>query len=94
MFEGNDEDFPDHGSVVTVHLKMAIDGVEFENTRKRKRPFRFTVGTGSVIQGLEMIITHLSIGTKVMAILPPDVAYGEAGMPPKVPRGGHGAAHS
>lgn len=43
------------------------------------------VGAGTVIEGLDMIITKMSLGTKVSVVFPPALAYGDDGLPPKVP---------
>ena len=89
VFDGNGADYPMDGDIAIVHFKayagVGEDAVLFENTRKRKRKFRFKVGAGTVIEGLDMIITKMSLGTKVSVVFPPGLAYGDDGLPPKVP---------
>ena len=56
-----------------------------ENSRKRRRPFKFKLDGGAVIPGLAIVIPKLSLGTKVRVVVPPELAYGERGLTPKVP---------
>lgn len=93
LYEGNGVDFPEEDDNVSVHVKMMIPngsgpngGHEvLENSRKRRRPFKFKCSGGAVIPGLAIIIPKLSLGTKVRVVLPPELAYGERGLSPKVP---------
>ena len=112
--------------MVTVHVKMIMidqahkgpvtgkdKGHELENSRKRRRPFKFKVNGGAVIAGkcptqllfpseiaqvskytsrcfaplpgLALSIPKMSLGTKVRVVCPPELAYGEKGLAPKVP---------
>lgn len=41
-----------------------------------KQPFTFTVGSG-VVQGFSDAVTGETVGSQVIAVLPPEVAYGE-----------------
>lgn len=41
-----------------------------------KKPFSFTVGSG-VVQGFSDAVTGETVGSQVIAVLPPSVAYGE-----------------
>jgi FK506-binding protein 1 len=56
-----------------------------ENSRKRRRPFKFKVNGGAAIPGLALVVPKLSLGTKVRVVIPPELAYGERGLTPKVP---------
>ena len=40
----------------------------------------FKLGSGSVIPGLEDIVSQMAIGQKVQAIIPPSLAYGDKGV--------------
>mmetsp|Transcript_10983 Transcript_10983/g.20122 ORF Transcript_10983/g.20122 Transcript_10983/m.20122 type:complete len:200 (-) Transcript_10983:317-916(-) len=40
----------------------------------------FKVGSGSVIPGLDEIVSRMVVGQKVQAIIPPELAYGEKGV--------------
>jgi len=56
-----------------------------ENSRRRKRPFKFLVNGGAVIPGLALCLPKMSLGTKMRVVVPPELAYGHKGLPPKVP---------
>jgi FK506-binding protein 1 len=93
LFDGNDIDYPDETDVVTIHIKILIfdpDKEEstcevIENSRKRRQPFKFKCDGGAVIPGLALSIPKMSLGMKARIICPPQFAYGEKGLPPKVP---------
>ena len=93
LFEGNGVDFPEDDDNVSVHIKMMIPNGKgpngghevLENSRKRRRPFKFKLDGGAVIPGLAIVIPKLSLGTKVRVVVPPELAYGERGLTPKVP---------
>lgn len=40
----------------------------------------FKLGSGSVIPGLDEIVSYMVVGQKVQAIIPPELAYGEKGV--------------
>lgn len=58
LYKGNDLDFPDEDDVVSIHVKMTMVAQKegepdeiLENSRKRRRPFKFKVNGGAVISG-------------------------------------------
>jgi FKBP-type peptidyl-prolyl cis-trans isomerase len=63
LYKGNDLDFPDEDDVVSVHVKMTMvahtpgepDEI-LENSRKRRRPFKFKVNGGAVISGEKRLV--------------------------------------
>ena len=74
------------GKIVSVDYYgiTAADGNMFDNSFGRGEAFRFPLGTGRVIKGWDTGIEGLNKGTKVALIIPADLAYGEAGSPPKI----------
>jgi len=75
---------------VTVHYT----GWLYENSRRGKKfdssldagqPFTFRLGAGEVIQGWDVGINGMRVGGKRELIIPPEMAYGEAGAPPVIP---------
>jgi len=92
LYQGNEVDYPEEDDVVSVHVKiMALDmvsgkpGEVLENSRKRRHPFKFRCDGGAVVAGLAITIPKMSLGTKVRITCPPELAYGERGLPPKIP---------
>jgi peptidylprolyl isomerase len=65
------------GSVVSVHYCGTLeDGTEFDNSRTRGEPIKFTVGSGQMIPGFDTAVNGMTIGDTVSVKLPPTEAYG------------------
>ena len=74
------------GDQVKVHYVGTLtDGKEFDSSRTRNQPFEFGVGKGMVIKGWEQGLLGMKVGGKRKLTIPPDLAYGDRGVPPKVP---------
>ncbi len=61
------------------------DGTVFDSSYDRHDPFTFTLGRGQVIKGWEQGFAGMRVGGKRRLTLPPDLAYGARGAPPKIP---------
>lgn len=71
------------GDTVVVHYVGTLqNGQEFDNSRKRGTPFEFTVGDGMVIEGWEQGVVGMQVGGQRVLVIPPEKAYGEAGVGP------------
>lgn len=71
---------------VTMHYRGTfINGVEFDKSYGRE-PFTLTLGQGSVIPGFEQGIMGMKKGGKRKVTIPYQLAYGENGRPPVIPR--------
>ena len=76
---------PRTGQGVTVHyIGWLANGKEFENSYKMGRPAQFSVGPG-LIPGWNEALQSMKVGGKRRIILPPNLAYGAMGSPPKIP---------
>lgn len=69
----------------------AATGREFETSKdpamgSAARPFVFAHGSKAAIQGWDIGIKGMRIGGTRRLIIPPRLAYGDAGSPPKVPK--------
>lgn len=75
------------GQRVSVHYTgWLTNGQVFDSSRPRKKPFRFTLGAGTVIQGWEEGVTGMQTGEWRKLVIPPRLAYGENGtrsIPPR-----------
>lgn len=74
------------GKVVSVDYYgvTAADGSMFDNSFSRGEAYRFPLGAGRVIKGWDTGIEGLKTGAKAALFIPADLAYGEAGSPPKI----------
>jgi FKBP-type peptidyl-prolyl cis-trans isomerase len=73
------------GDIVWMHYTGKLqDGTQFDSSVGGK-PFKFTLGTGQVIKGWDEGIAGMKVGEKRTLVIPPDLAYGPAGSPPRIP---------
>jgi len=80
ILEEGDGPSPESGDLVQVnYVGMLEDGTEFDNSYTRGEPIQFPLGQGMVIPGWEEGIQLLKVGSKAQLIIPPELAYGEAG---------------
>jgi len=86
--EGDNKNFPKRGNRVKIHYQgMLSNGVEFESSHNlRKGYLEFALGEGKVIKCWDRLIKDISIGQFVKVKCSPELAYGNEGMPPKIPR--------
>jgi peptidylprolyl isomerase len=65
------------GSHVSVHYVGTLaDGKEFDSSRKRGKPFVFTLGQGSVIRGWDQGVVGMKVGGRRELIIPASLGYG------------------
>ena len=69
------------GNAITVNYTgMFTDGKVFD-TSLGKQPLQVQIGVGKVIAGWDQGILGMRVGGKRRLIIPPDLAYGETGVP-------------
>lgn len=77
---------PTAGANVDVHYYGVLksDATPFDNSFERGNPISFPLGQGRVIKGWDIGIAALNEGTKATLVIPWQLAYGQAGSPPKI----------
>jgi len=68
------------GDQLSMHYLGALfDGEQFEASWDADKPFDFELGAGNVIPGWDQGIEGMKAGGRRLLVIPPDLAYGEAG---------------
>jgi len=66
--------------------RLLLSGKVFDQNIDRAHPFVFRVDRNMVIEGWDQIVLQMKVGERRLVIIPPELAYGTRGMPPRVPR--------
>jgi FKBP-type peptidyl-prolyl cis-trans isomerase len=78
---------PKPGDRVSVlYVGRLLQGKIFDQTPDKEHPFVFRVRRDEVIEGWDQILQLMKKGEKRLVIIPPELAYGTRGQPPKIPR--------
>lgn len=74
---------PVASDTVVVHYRgTLVNGEEFDSSYKRGEPISFPLR--NVIKGWTEVLQLVPVGTKLRAVIPPKLAYGERGAGPKI----------
>ena len=80
-------DTPKPGDKVNVlYVGKLLDGKVFDQALDPAQPFTFRVRRDAVIEGWDQILQQMKRGEKRLVIIPPELAYGSRGQPPKIGR--------
>ena len=75
------------GQQVTVHYSGWLkSGKRFDSSAVKKKPFTFTVGARKVIKGWDEGVVAMKVGGIRQLRVPPNLAYGPMGRPPRIPK--------
>lgn len=75
------------GDTIMVHYKGSFpNGLKFDSSYDSGKPMAVTLGTGGVIPGFEQGLLGMKAGGKRKISIHPDLAYGDSGQPPAIPR--------
>ena len=71
---------PAPGKTVQVNYRgYFLSGQVFDTSETRGKPLEFPAGVGAVIKGWDEMVMDMQVGEKRLAIIPPELAYGERG---------------
>ncbi|KAA6384921.1 MAG: putative FKBP-type peptidylprolyl cis-trans isomerase, partial [Streblomastix strix] len=72
---------------VFVHYVGKLHGTDqvFDSSRKRGKPFSFTLGAGEVIAAWDQGVAQMNKGETCLLVCPPELAYGDRGVPGAIP---------
>jgi len=77
---------PKQGETVVLHYTgMLTDGVKFDSSRDRDKPFAFKLGAGQVIKGWDEGVSKLRIGDHAILVIPSKLGYGAKGAGDVIP---------
>jgi len=74
------------GSIVSVnYLGYLTNGEQFDSSYDTGKPLEFQIGLGQLIPGFEGGVIGMQVGGKRKITIAPELGYGEAGSPPRIP---------
>ena len=77
---------PKNGQQVSAHYTgMLMNSKKFDSSYDRNEPIVFHVGVGEMIPGFDEGVATMKVGEKRRLFIPPNLAYGEAGIPGVIP---------
>jgi FKBP-type peptidyl-prolyl cis-trans isomerase FklB len=82
--EGNGEVPGDNSTIMMNFRGMLVDGTEFDNSARLGKPVELPVG-GIPLRGWSEALKLMKAGSKWQLFIPPELAYGQNGMAPRVP---------
>ncbi len=78
---------PKPGDKVNVlYVGRLLDGKIFDQATEPDKAFSFRVRREMVIEGWDQVLQLMKTGEKRLVIIPPEMAYGTRGQPPKIGR--------
>lgn len=80
LIQGNGPTVQPADTVSVQYTGWLLDGKEFDSSWKRGAPATFNL-QGGVIKGWTEGLTGQKVGSQVMLVIPPELAYGDKGTP-------------
>lgn len=85
LIEGNGPSAKSGDRVTVQYVGVGFDSdEEFDASWDRNEPFSFQLGGGEVIAGWDQGIVGMKAGGQRQLVVPAELAYGEAGVPPAI----------
>ena len=77
LIEGGGEEIAIGDSVVVHYTGWTWEGDQFDSSWDRQAPSVFTVSSDSLIEGFVQALEGVTVGSQVIAVIPPDLGYGD-----------------
>lgn len=78
---------PKPGDKVNVlYIGRLLNGKVFDQATEPEKPFTFRIRRDMVIEGWDQVLQLMKKGEKRLVIVPPELAYGTRGQPPRIGR--------
>jgi len=85
IVEGSGKEAKKGDEVTVQYVGVGYESEEeFDSSWSRNEPFPFPLGAGAVIPGWDKGVEGMKVGGRRELIIPPELAYGEAGSPPAI----------
>lgn len=85
LIEGTGAEAKKGDEVTVQYVGVSFkNGQEFDSSWSRNEPFSFPLGAGQVIPGWDQGVEGMKVGGQRQLVIPPELAYGEAGAPPAI----------
>lgn len=72
-------------SVAVGYTGWLANGTQFDSNQGSATAFRFKVGAGQVIDGWDLGVVGMRVGSTRRLVIPSPLAYGRTGSPPRIP---------
>jgi FKBP-type peptidyl-prolyl cis-trans isomerase len=69
-----------------LYVGRLLNGTVFDQATEKDKAFKLRIGRGEVIRGWDQVLQQMKVGEKRLVIIPPELAYGTRGQPPKIGR--------
>ena len=87
ILRAGEGEMPRPGDKVNVlYVGRLLNGKVFDQATEPDKPFTFRIRREQVIEGWDQILQLMRRGEKRLVIIPPELAYGTRGQPPKIGR--------
>mmetsp|Transcript_14996 Transcript_14996/g.28982 ORF Transcript_14996/g.28982 Transcript_14996/m.28982 type:complete len:161 (-) Transcript_14996:39-521(-) len=85
--DGDKKTIPHSGEMVELQYtgRLVATGEVFDSSRTNGEPFKFRMGAKKVIPCYEFALKEMSLGERATFRCPAPLAYGEAGVPGRIP---------
>ena len=78
LIEGGGEPIAIDDEVLVHYTGWTWDGDQFDSSWDRGAPATFTVSNSGLIEGFVQALDGVTIGSQVVAVIPPDLGYGDS----------------